>query len=281
MNGMAQPMDAEWLGDLQIVRSDPLPGQPAKLAVGYVYFIRHGSLDEFKIGMTTNIEQRLKTLQTGSPRKLKLFEFIETSDARAGETYVHDLLKDRRLVGENFALSPAEARAAAARTRNYVDDELPRLQAVRDLLAELKSAESTGQLLPSTDAVRAMHQRLLELDEDIAARNQELETLGAERRRLEDSVKLAIGVARGIEGVATWETTDGRRRINPSLIKSDDPDLYEEYVRYVEQFDTPRFKREMPEVHASYQVTRRVRVFQLVRPRFGGTRRKDHTDDSL
>jgi hypothetical protein len=76
--------------------------------------------------------------------------------------------------------------------------------------------------------------------------------------------QLAIGAAKGIDGVATWLTRDGRRRFDPEWLKTVDPELYEAYTSYVPKFESARFKADDPEKYAAHQAVNRVRSFHLM-----------------
>lgn len=67
-----------------------------------IYIIRQGSSRLFKLGVSKCPEQRLKTLQTGNPAKLKLLFTVPCTDAFKVEAIVHDHLKDHRVLGEWF-----------------------------------------------------------------------------------------------------------------------------------------------------------------------------------
>ena len=46
----------------------------------------------------------------------------------------------------------------------------------------------------------------------------------------ETTIKLMIGPAAGINGVATWKSVrDRNRRFDPEWLKSDEPDLFDAY----------------------------------------------------
>lgn len=81
------------------------------MANNYIYII--GS-DEppFKIGITNNLDKRLKNLQTGHPKLLKIHEYKEvTSDkVRLLERVIHRHLKMYRTHGEWFDISLENAR---------------------------------------------------------------------------------------------------------------------------------------------------------------------------
>src|SRR5262249_31174526 len=76
------------------------------LPVEYVYVLRSGDEDLFKIGRTRDINSRRLTLSTGNPHPLTLFAVIETEHASWCETYLHSVLRSRRVAGEFFAVSP-------------------------------------------------------------------------------------------------------------------------------------------------------------------------------
>src|ERR1700722_11109275 len=117
--------------------------------MGYVYVFRHGSDDQFKIGRTTKVEKRLKQLQTGSPKSLTVFDVIETTDAKDGEAFLHRRLAHKRLIGENFGLTPDEMREAIGQARRFLE-ELPQQREVQERVEQLSSVESSDEMLPPT-----------------------------------------------------------------------------------------------------------------------------------
>jgi Meiotically up-regulated gene 113 len=73
----------------------------------YVIAGNHGLV---KIGMSTNPEARLATLQTGSPHKLRLAYVLATNiDAAQIEGEVHRILDKNRCAGEWFDVTPQRA----------------------------------------------------------------------------------------------------------------------------------------------------------------------------
>jgi hypothetical protein len=238
--------------------------------VGYIYAFRYGDGHEFKIGVTANLDRRLKQLQTGSPRKLTLFTSVEHAEYREGEKFLKRWLAANKLEGgeENFDLLDDELIAAMAAVRVYVDEEVPLKRRVEGL----GKLESGHEMLPATDPVREAYDRLLEIRDERDLLRPEEERLAAERARLdaryealaeeEERLRLivmdSIGAARGIDGVATWETVDGRRRFDEEWLKSDEPELFEAYRT---KFDATRFRKEHPKEHAAHMRVTRVRVF--------------------
>jgi len=229
--------------------------------VGYVYAFRHGREDEFKFGRTTNLDKRRKTLQTGCPRALTLFDCIETDDYREGEAFILRRLAHKRLIGEFCAVTADEASEAMQACRAYLENELPRWREDDHEVAELSTTESDPEMLPSSEDVLEKYGQLLRLRAAKKLKQIEIDRLEIEEARLETAIKLAIGHAKGIDGVATWETGNSRRAFNGEALKAVNPELYEMYLT---AFDQARFRMERPDEYASYQETKRIRHFRLV-----------------
>lgn len=76
---------------------------------GFVYIVRSG--EYYKIGMTRgDVEKRVATLQTGSPRRLHIVKIIETEDPATLEKDLHGMLNNKRGRGEWFKLSEGDLR---------------------------------------------------------------------------------------------------------------------------------------------------------------------------
>jgi hypothetical protein len=193
--------------------------------MGYVYVFRHGREDEFKFGQTTNLEQRRKTLQTGCPKPLTLFDCIETDDYKYGEKFILRRLAHKRLTGEFCAVTADEATEAMEACRAYLENELPRWREEDRKVDELSTIESGPEILPSSEDILEKYQQLLRLRAEKNLRKIEIDRLEAEEARLETAIKLAVGSARGIEGVATWETGDSRRAFSSEALKAVNPEL--------------------------------------------------------
>lgn len=69
-----------------------------------VYFIQQGEDGPVKIGYTTSIQNRLASLQTGSPYELKLLGFYEGTIEQ--EKTLHQLFAEERINGEWFDPTP-------------------------------------------------------------------------------------------------------------------------------------------------------------------------------
>ena len=72
---------------------------------GSVYFIQEGGrMGPIKIGFSTNVENRLMTLQTANPNPLKLLYSLRGTEAQ--EATLHERFKHLRMSGEWFRCSP-------------------------------------------------------------------------------------------------------------------------------------------------------------------------------
>src|SRR5258708_22261495 len=130
-------------------------------------------------------------------------------------------------------------------------------------LEQLSSFESNEEMLLPTDELLDQRRRLLQIRAEKARHMAQVADLALEEERLETAVKLAIGAAKGIDGVATWQTIDGRRRFSPEWLKADNQELYEAYLSYVPKFESAKFKADDPENYDAHQEVRRIRAFNL------------------
>lgn len=78
-------------------------------------------------------------------------------------------------------------------------------------------------MVEPAETERQKHDRLLEVLEALAS-------LKFERDRLVTDLKIAIGSAGGLEGIATWNSYTGHE-LDHDALRADYPDLYETYWR--------------------------------------------------
>jgi hypothetical protein len=77
-----------------------------------IYFIEEempeGKTRAIKIGQTSNIANRLVSLQNGNARKLNIIHTFEVEDEKANqvEQHLHHCFRNRRMKGEWFAACP-------------------------------------------------------------------------------------------------------------------------------------------------------------------------------
>ena len=82
-----------------------------KVNIGYVYLIKHGSRNEYKIGKTFNPLRREGEIRLELPEKIKPIHYIETDDPSGVEAYWHNRFKDKRKEGEWFSLLTNDIKA--------------------------------------------------------------------------------------------------------------------------------------------------------------------------
>lgn len=75
--------------------------------ITYVYFINKIAASDYKIGITNNLNRRLRQIQTGNPHPLQITHYIESEtrgQAIKIEREIHHLLAVTKMVGEWFRL---------------------------------------------------------------------------------------------------------------------------------------------------------------------------------
>jgi len=191
--------------------------------MGYVYILRSGDQNVFKIGKATDLERRVKTLATGNPEPLTQFDVIETDYAAQCETYMHHRLRSKRsgrsAANEFFDVDPGELTALIQDARNYVEEVLPKiLEAER-----LAEQECDERILQPSDREWETYRTLLDVRE-------RYDTLSFDKDRLEAELKLAIGTAAGIERVANWKVVSAHR-FDTDAFSREQPDQYQAFLR--------------------------------------------------
>ena len=190
-----------------------------------VYILRHGSDDLFKIGSTDNLEQRLRQHHTSNPL-LTVFRVIETDSkaaATACDAYLRGRLQSKRhpSAGSNkefYALTEVEAEDAIRDAQQYLAEDFP----IQSKVANLANEESDGRVLVPDDAHWATYRRLLGVRE-------EAHRAKFARALLENQLKLAIGTASELHGVATWKTRR-KPKFDEAAFKLAAPDLHGQFM---------------------------------------------------
>ena len=88
------------------VQSVVLDDPPSTQEHGHVYLLRAG--DYYKIGQSSDLEKRVKSINVALPDKATLEHAISTDDPPGIEAYWHRRFADRRANGEWFKLSKAD-----------------------------------------------------------------------------------------------------------------------------------------------------------------------------
>ncbi len=160
-----------------------------------LYFAQDELVDRFKIGKAKDIQKRMKTHRTSNPG-FKILATYQTADPKACEAFLKSYLAQYRISGtDEFFSSDASIDDALLALKHFEGLSLPKIVKVNYLA---KIASDGTQLSPSsTDMnlyfqVRALRDERTRLDLEIVDKENEL--------------KIHIGEADGIEGVATWKT---------------------------------------------------------------------------
>ncbi len=87
--------------------------------LGYVYLIRHGTRNEYKIGKTYNPVRREGEIRMELPEKVQPIHYIKTDDPSGIENYWHSRFANKRKEGEWFALTIEDVKAFKRWRRIY------------------------------------------------------------------------------------------------------------------------------------------------------------------
>jgi len=96
----------------------------------------------YKIGITKNIDKRIKQFETGNPFEFKLFDFFVAENCRELENMIHKKLEKNKYRKEWFLLNTEELKDIGNFARNFIG--LP------DYLDEIKSPLSNISLKQET-----------------------------------------------------------------------------------------------------------------------------------
>jgi hypothetical protein len=75
---------------------------------GYVYFIRMGETNFYKIGISKYVEKRIKQIQDQLPNNVKAIKIIKTLYSSFIESCLHDIFKSKKTRGEWFEFSECD-----------------------------------------------------------------------------------------------------------------------------------------------------------------------------
>ena len=75
--------------------------------LGYVYFVQADN-QHYKIGGTSNLESRMKSLQVASPNDLKLIAWLMVNDWPEKEKQAHEYFDGKNIHGEWFDVTISE-----------------------------------------------------------------------------------------------------------------------------------------------------------------------------
>jgi hypothetical protein len=187
-----------------------------------VYIFRQGKENKFKIGRTKkSAKVRLKELQTGNP-DLTVFDVIETEHDTKVENYMHRLLATKKIINgsasdEFYAVPQAELQPIIAEARDYDREHLPAIEQAEELGAQAPDGSTKD---PGNAAV-AMHRELLQIEEEMAR-------LESRSQYLVAGLKITMGAASKLRGIATWENVT-IKRFSKTALEAEHPGFYEKY----------------------------------------------------
>lgn len=95
--------------------------------MGYVYLLYDSINQMHKIGVSMNIQRRLKQLQTGNPTDLQLVSYFQSDQPFKIEQMLHNKLKQKRFNNEWFVLD-----------KNDVDTFFENCQRQQNIINSLK-----------------------------------------------------------------------------------------------------------------------------------------------
>lgn len=200
--------------------------------MGYVYILQSGNEHLFKIGMTRgDVDDRVKGLSTGNPHLLSEYASIATEHPSKVESFLQGLLRSKRSrrsdATEFYAVSSGELDVAIEQAREYAEHDLAR-EAEVDRLA---SERCDDRLITPQDEDWKTYEGLL-----LARETHDAAALA--RNRLEWKLKLRIGTAYGLDGLATWRTIP-QKRFDEKAFASQHPELYSSFKKatYPRRFD--------------------------------------------
>ena len=148
---------------------------------------------------------------------------IETEHDGKCESYLHRRLSTKRInsaaAQEFFAITPAELDSMLDEVRTYLRECLPVILEAKKIAAE----DSDGSIKTPGNEAQSIYQELLDLEEQRAK-------LDARRDYLESCLKLLIGKAETLEGIASWQTQI-RTLLDQSALKREEPETFTRYLK--------------------------------------------------
>ena len=90
--------------EVNTIKNEPLSG--------FIYIVECGKY--YKIGITLDIKNRMGSIQTDNPHKLRLIFCQKTIEYQNLEAYCHNRFKDKRIRGEWFELTIEDVKEITA-----------------------------------------------------------------------------------------------------------------------------------------------------------------------
>jgi len=124
------------------------------MEAGFIYFVHADGTDRYKIGLTNNLDRRMKELNGKQSAYKNLLQWsIEVSDMRSAEKDLHDRFNARRVNGEWFQFSEGELKDVEA-IYDRVADKYPSRRHQPQFLPDSSDRENgSGCLLMGAIAI--------------------------------------------------------------------------------------------------------------------------------
>jgi hypothetical protein len=218
-----------------------------------VYILREGQSNIFKIGRTKgSATDVVKRLQTGNSQPLTVFETVTTTKESACEAFFHRRLVSRRVGGGGgWEFFQMESEEHMRLTIQEFEVMARAFEEARKQVSKFDNELCNDNIIEACPEDRELLACLLRIKE-------EQEYLKFERALIESKLKLRIGTAYGIRGVASW---DAERRFNGELFKESDPGFYLQVLARYPCIDTAAWKAASPEEYETLRPT----YFSVVR----------------
>jgi hypothetical protein len=204
--------------------------------MGGVYVLRQGGLDEFRIVRTSQaLLPLIDRLSEKTAGRLEEFSTVKTADDVACETYLHQSLRPKRKLDwtgfEFYALSSAEMSVAVMDAQWFVSE----------LVAASQAAEQLEKIEPDPGlpAVEPSSQDLATYSRLLRVRDAQ-DHLKAQRELCESKLKLSMGNATAIKGIATWKGS-WRNSLNIEALRGAEPALFENLIQRFEKKSYTRY----------------------------------------
>ena len=192
-------------------------------------YVGRSANDHFcKFGKSDDFEQRVKGHRTTSPTWQILHRLPCIAPMSQCEAHLKNYFESKRILGstEHFVLSQDEI-GSIPKLLNEFERRYERMRQVEALKQERPSQPAID---PDPEAIDACRQ--------YRALDEQIYRLERERDALKFELQIKIGSSAGLKGIAIWEW------------------------RSSTDFDEPAFRRDHPELYATYQKRLNTRVFK-------------------
>ncbi|HZL65964.1 MAG TPA: GIY-YIG nuclease family protein [Candidatus Limnocylindrales bacterium] len=185
--------------------------------MGCVYFMKRANEDVFRISSTDDLEERTRSHSTTDPW-LTLYKAIDTEEYKDCETFLHRYFEGRRVRGEYFRFAPEEFEDVIAAAGSFLSQFVPMEKAAK----QLGGQQNEPRVVNPSDREREIYRELREV------REQEFRLM-MRRELLENELKVVIGTAAGLLGIASWKSHK-QRTFDHAKFKVENPSMFRDYL---------------------------------------------------